>query len=138
MSEATSSHRLPYGVAPPTFRLPDASHVGRSDLGRFASHLASSGLRPGMADHSVSEALYLWDPDGLGIEIYADRPARWLAAAQPRARDESEVLLDARLELRQVAFPVVGRLGKCRERALQAARCVQRLNVGLRCVVLTT
>ena len=74
MSEATSSHRLPYGVAPPTFRLPDASHVGRSDLGRFASHLASSGLRPGMADHSVSEALYLWDPDGLGIEIYADRP----------------------------------------------------------------
>ena len=139
------SHRLPYGVAPPTFRLPDTSHVGavhlqvidlqrslsyyeqvlglrahgvtstsvvlsadgddrplvtlntkrgvaparrgalglyhfaillpaRSDLGRFASHLASSGVRPGMADHSVSEALYLWDPDGLGIEIYADRP----------------------------------------------------------------
>jgi catechol-2,3-dioxygenase len=27
-----------------------------------------------MADHLVSEALYLWDPDGLGIEIYVDRP----------------------------------------------------------------
>jgi len=27
-----------------------------------------------MADHLVSEALYLSDPDGLGIEIYADRP----------------------------------------------------------------
>ena len=27
-----------------------------------------------MADHLVSEALYLWDPDGLGIEVYADRP----------------------------------------------------------------
>ncbi len=27
-----------------------------------------------MSDHSVSEALYLTDPDGLGIEVYADRP----------------------------------------------------------------
>jgi catechol 2,3-dioxygenase len=27
-----------------------------------------------MADHAVSEALYLSDPDGLGIEVYADRP----------------------------------------------------------------
>jgi catechol 2,3-dioxygenase len=32
----------------------------------------------GAADHGVSEALYLSDPDGLGIEIYADRPrTRW-------------------------------------------------------------
>lgn len=46
----------------------------RSALGRFASHLASLGIRAGMADHLVSEALYLWDPDGLGIEVYADRP----------------------------------------------------------------
>jgi catechol 2,3-dioxygenase len=31
-----------------------------------------------MADHLVSEALYLSDPDGLGIEVYADRPrASW-------------------------------------------------------------
>jgi len=31
-----------------------------------------------MSDHLVSEALYLSDPDGLGIEIYADRPrAAW-------------------------------------------------------------
>jgi catechol 2,3-dioxygenase len=27
-----------------------------------------------MSDHLVSEALYLTDPDGLGIEVYADRP----------------------------------------------------------------
>jgi catechol 2,3-dioxygenase len=46
----------------------------RGDLGQFASHLASFEMRVGMADHSVSEALYIWDPDGLGIEIYADRP----------------------------------------------------------------
>lgn len=31
-----------------------------------------------MSDHLVSEALYLTDPDGLGLEIYADRPrASW-------------------------------------------------------------
>jgi catechol 2,3-dioxygenase len=28
----------------------------------------------GVADHGVSEAIYLSDPDGLGIELYADRP----------------------------------------------------------------
>jgi catechol 2,3-dioxygenase len=27
-----------------------------------------------MSDHLVSEAIYLTDPDGLGIEVYADRP----------------------------------------------------------------
>lgn len=46
----------------------------RAALGRFAVHLGRLGLRPGMADHAVSEALYLSDPDGLGIEVYADRP----------------------------------------------------------------
>lgn len=54
--------------------LPDRAH-----LGRFLTHLmrARPG-RLGMADHLVSEALYLWDPDGLGIEVYADRPrASW-------------------------------------------------------------
>jgi catechol 2,3-dioxygenase len=50
----------------------------RAALGRFASHLFGLGLQPGMADHDVSEALYLTDPDGLGIEVYADRPrASW-------------------------------------------------------------
>jgi catechol 2,3-dioxygenase len=46
----------------------------RADLGRFVGHLAQLGARAGMADHLVSEALYLTDPDGLGIEVYADRP----------------------------------------------------------------
>jgi catechol 2,3-dioxygenase len=50
----------------------------RAALGAFLAHLASRGERPGMADHRVSEALYLTDPDGLGIEVYADRPrAEW-------------------------------------------------------------
>jgi catechol 2,3-dioxygenase len=50
----------------------------RRALGRFVAHLAEIGAHAGSADHLVSEALYLTDPDGLGIEVYADRPrARW-------------------------------------------------------------
>lgn len=46
----------------------------RAALGRFVQHLADLGVRAGMSDHFVSEAIYLSDPDGLGIEVYADRP----------------------------------------------------------------
>jgi len=46
----------------------------RAALGRFVKHLAGIGMQAGMSDHLVSEAVYLTDPDGLGIEVYADRP----------------------------------------------------------------
>jgi catechol 2,3-dioxygenase len=46
----------------------------RAALGSFVQHLADIGAQVGSADHLVSEALYLRDPDGLGIEVYADRP----------------------------------------------------------------
>jgi catechol 2,3-dioxygenase len=46
----------------------------RAALGRFVAHLGEIGAHAGSADHLVSEALYLSDPDGLGIEVYADRP----------------------------------------------------------------
>jgi catechol 2,3-dioxygenase len=46
----------------------------RPSLGRFMRHLGEIGARAGAADHLVSEALYLRDPDNLGIEVYADRP----------------------------------------------------------------
>ena len=46
----------------------------RAALGRFARHLADSSVYAGMSDHLLSEAMYLTDPDGLGIEVYADRP----------------------------------------------------------------
>jgi catechol 2,3-dioxygenase len=50
----------------------------RASLGRFVRHLAERGVRAGAGDHLVSEAFYLQDPDGLGIEVYADRPrATW-------------------------------------------------------------
>ncbi|MDB4875194.1 MAG: Glyoxalase/bleomycin resistance protein/dioxygenase [Gemmatimonadetes bacterium] len=46
----------------------------RAALGRFVRHLGEIGAYAGMSDHFVSEAVYLQDPDGLGIEVYADRP----------------------------------------------------------------
>jgi catechol 2,3-dioxygenase len=47
----------------------------RPDLARSFWHLLEAGYAlQGAADHLVSEALYLADPDGNGIEIYADRP----------------------------------------------------------------
>lgn len=46
----------------------------RASLARFVRHLGEIGERAGAGDHLVSEAFYLTDPDGLGIEVYADRP----------------------------------------------------------------
>jgi catechol 2,3-dioxygenase len=47
----------------------------RADLGRWINHAVADGIRiDGASDHIVSEALYLSDPEGNGIEIYADRP----------------------------------------------------------------
>jgi catechol 2,3-dioxygenase len=55
----------------------------RAALGRSLRRLTESQWPiSGAADHLVSEALYLDDPDGLGIEIYRDRPRdTWRASA---------------------------------------------------------
>src|SRR6476661_4033066 len=47
----------------------------RTDLARWLAHAATDRVAlTGLSDHFVSEALYLTDPDGHGIEIYRDRP----------------------------------------------------------------
>jgi catechol 2,3-dioxygenase len=47
----------------------------RVDLARWLAHAARDRVRlVGLSDHFVSEAIYLSDPDGHGIEIYWDRP----------------------------------------------------------------
>lgn len=51
-------------------RVPD-----RASLAARLLALHRMGLRMGASDHLVSEALYVDDPDGNGIEIYRDRPA---------------------------------------------------------------
>ena len=52
----------------------------RAALGGQLQHLLEAEVAlTGAADHHVSEALYLDDPDGHGIELYRDRPrADWL------------------------------------------------------------
>ncbi len=47
----------------------------RTDLASWLAHAVRDRVRlAGLSDHFVSEALYLSDPDGHGIEIYRDRP----------------------------------------------------------------
>lgn len=47
----------------------------RADLGRWINHAIENKIAvEGASDHLVSEAAYLTDPEGNGIEIYADRP----------------------------------------------------------------
>ncbi|HYP49139.1 MAG TPA: VOC family protein, partial [Thermoleophilaceae bacterium] len=58
----------------------------RVDLARWLAHAAVDRVSlTGLSDHFVSEALYLRDPDGHGIEIYWDRP-RELWEGQVAAR----------------------------------------------------
>ncbi|WP_028401664.1 VOC family protein [Ectobacillus panaciterrae] len=48
----------------------------RSDLAKILLHLLQTKYPlQGASDHLVSEAIYLGDPDGNGIEIYTDRPS---------------------------------------------------------------
>ena len=75
----------------------------RAALGRFVAHLSQVGARAGASDHLVSEALYLRDPDGLGIEVYADRPREsW------RARGAEIEMTTEPLDLRSVVAAANG------------------------------
>jgi catechol 2,3-dioxygenase len=51
----------------------------RADLARWTRHATDGQIQlDGASDHLVSEAIYLTDPEGNGIEIYADRaPSAW-------------------------------------------------------------
>ena len=51
----------------------------RADLARWLAHVTEANVPlQGASDHIVSEAIYLADPEGNGIEVYADRPiSRW-------------------------------------------------------------
>jgi catechol 2,3-dioxygenase len=67
------------GAQPQPWRSTGLYHVAivlpsRADLGRALLRMAQAGLEIGQGDHLVSEALYISDPDGNGLEIYRDRP----------------------------------------------------------------
>ena len=64
----------------------------RADLARWLAYAARQRVPlAGVSDHYVSEAVYLGDPDGHGIEIYADRP-REMWEGQVMARMTTEPL----------------------------------------------
>lgn len=81
-------HELP-GAPPQPRRSAGLYHFAilvpsRKALGNALLRFAESGNRlQGASDHLVSEALYLADPDGNGIEIYRDRPReQWTYTGQ--------------------------------------------------------
>ena len=88
------------GTAPPpghtglfhsAFLFPD-----RKALAQVLKRLDEAGYPlTGASDHGVSEALYLDDPDGNGVELYRDRPeADW-----PRDADGSLSMVTRRLDV---------------------------------------
>ncbi len=68
----------------------------RASLADALMRITQAGIAlDGASDHGVSEALYLHDPDGNGLELYWDRPrAEW-----PRAADGSLEMITAPLDL---------------------------------------
>lgn len=71
----------------------------RAALGNALRRLSAAGISlTGAADHGVSEALYLNDPDGNGVELYWDRAeAQW-----PRAKDGSLAMGTGPLDLQSL------------------------------------
>ena len=68
----------------------------RRSLADALRRVATAGIQlEGAADHGVSEALYLRDPDGNGVELYWDRPeAEW-----PKTADGKLNMFTLRLDL---------------------------------------
>lgn len=85
---------------------PPAGHTGlyhlailypdRPSLATALLRVLDAGISlDGSADHGVSEAVYLRDPDGNGIELYRDRPEEdW-----PRNADGTLAMVNARLDI---------------------------------------
>ncbi|MFL4996812.1 MAG: VOC family protein [Microvirga sp.] len=71
----------------------------RAALADALYRLAQAGIPlQGASDHGVSEALYLSDPDGNGIELYVDRPQdQW-----PRTADGELAMVTQRLDLQDL------------------------------------
>ena len=71
-------------------------YPSRAALGRAYRRLIEHAIAlEGASDHGVSEALYLRDPDGNGIELYCDRPRE----AWPRDADGVLEMVTRRLDL---------------------------------------
>jgi len=91
----------------------------RLDLAKRLGHLIDTETRlDGAADHNVSEALYLTDPDGHGIEIYRDRP-----------RDEWQYL-NGQLKMGTEAFDINGVLAELNDAATNPSQMPDQTVMG--------
>ncbi|KAB2675412.1 MAG: glyoxalase [Verrucomicrobia bacterium] len=89
------------GAPPPPPRSTGLYHLAilyptRAALGDALRRVLDAGIElDGAADHGVSEAIYLRDPDGNGVELYRDRPpGEW-----PRNPDGSLAMITAPMDL---------------------------------------
>ena len=81
-------HRSAAGLYHNAFRVPS-----RAALGDALARIRDQWQLGGASDHWVSEALYLTDPEGNGIEIYRDYPREdWPIADDGRVRISTEPL----------------------------------------------
>ena len=89
----------------------------RADLARWLGFVGQAGVSlQGASDHIVSEAIYLADPEGNGIEVYADRPVpHWRTPAgeihMTTERLDMQDLLDAAGDSAWAGFPPEGIVG---------------------------
>lgn len=69
----------------------------RSDLGAWLATAAKHNvIADGASNHGVSEAIYLTDPEGNGVEIYADRPRdQWSKGSGSRPIDFDDLMARA-------------------------------------------
>jgi catechol 2,3-dioxygenase len=91
---------------------------GRADLARALQRVAEARWRlSGASDHLVSEALYLSDPEGNGIELYRDRPREEWSVRDGQVQmatlplDLDSVLGELRREDADTAMPPGTRMG---------------------------
>jgi len=79
----------------------------RADLARWVLHIAGGRVPvTGASDHGVSEAIYLDDPEGNGIEVYSDRPPEtWVW------RDGLVDMLTERLDIEDLVRAAAGTPG---------------------------
>lgn len=92
--DALERHTASAGLFHNAFRVPSREALGDA-LGRIRAHWQLAGA----SDHGVSEALYLTDPEGNGIEIYRDYPPKlW-----PSGGDGAVRMTTSPLDLQAVA-----------------------------------